>query len=467
MKKQYLSSAGLRKVLQSLRAKLDNKFRREADRVDEMIAEDRLNLESLQEGKADKATTLEGYNITDALSSDTPYAKSSTVGGSAISFETSTEGGDKDLPIYFAAPSSTETTGIAAHNSDLSFNPSTGTLKVGKVEGAVEGVAEEAKQFETPATVELIGDVTGTASSNKDWVLSATVSPNAITEEKIADKAVSNSKLQNNSITLGSKIISLGESLGSLEGLDSVQATVIQGSLEGTADRALADGNGNIISSTYTTKQEHQSYKERVENIEGKIPVQASPSNPLVDRTYVADQINAVSAYYITATADGESFTSKAALLTATSQGELYFAGQLRIPTKNDYCLVNKDESHDNMAARYVYQGNGFWAYQYTISQITLTTAQQKAIDSGVTEEYLAAITSDIDSIKDNGYNELPTPSEEYRGRVVLLTEKGIDTPYICLNVYGQYYWMGLSGVGDTYTSILGSAMLGTMILGR
>ena len=80
------------------------------------------------------------------------------------------------------------------------------------------------------------------------------------------------------------------------------------------------------------------------------------------------------------------------------------------------------------MAARYVYQGNGFWAYQYTISQITLTTAQQKAIDSGVTKEYLAAITSDIDSIKDNGYNELPTPSEEYRGRVVLLTEKRIWT---------------------------------------
>ena len=119
------------------------------------------------------------------------------------------------------------------------------------------------------------------------------------------------------------------------------------------------------------------------------------------------------------------------------------------------------------MAARYVYQGNGLWAYQYTISQIALTTAQQKAIDSGVTEEYLATITSDINSIKDNSYNELPIPSEEYRGRVILLTEKGIDTPYVCLSVHGQYYWMGLSGVGDTYTSILGSAMLGTMILGR
>lgn len=407
MKKQYIDFAGIKSILQSLRAKLDKKFHAEAERVDTMIAEDRRNLSDLQVNKADKATTLEGYGITNALSSNTPYAKSSTVGGSAVSFETSVEKSDKDLPVYFADSSSTEVTGIAAHSTDLSFNPSTGTLKVRKIEGTVEGIAEKAKQFETPATVELTGDVTGIVSSNKDWTLSTTVSPDAITEEKIADNAVSNSKLQNNSITLGNKTVPLGGSLRSLEGLDSVQATTFQGSLKGTADRALADGNGNIISSTYITKQEHQGYKERIESIEGKIPAQASPSNPLVDKTYVADQINAVSAYYITATADGESFASKEALLAATASGELYFAGQLRTPTKNDYCLVNKDESHNNMAARYVYQGSGLWAYQYAISQIALTTAQQKAIDSGVTEEYLATVTSHMGNTQ-NPHNVTP-----------------------------------------------------------
>ena len=44
MKKQYLNPAGLKKVLQSLRAKLDDKVRRDADPVDELMAEDRLNI---------------------------------------------------------------------------------------------------------------------------------------------------------------------------------------------------------------------------------------------------------------------------------------------------------------------------------------------------------------------------------------------------------------------------------------
>ena len=407
MKKQYLSPAGLKKVLQSLRAKLDNKFRREADRVDEMIAEDRLNIENLQEGKADKATTLEGYGITDALPSSTPYAKSSSVGGSASSFETSIEKSNKDLPVYFASPSATEVTGIAAHNNDLSFNPATGALKANEFVGTVSGVASEAEQFDTPATVELRGAVVGKAESQKDWTIETTIPEKSITEDKIADNTLSNSKLKNSSIKLGKDNVQLGGELNSLDGLQSVTATEFTGTFKGTADRAIADGNGNIINTTYITKQEHQDYKRRIEEIEGKVPAQASPENQLADKSYVVDQINSVSAYYITATPDGEAFASKAALVAATASGKLYFAGQLRVPTKNDYCLINKDETHENMAARYVYQGNNLWAYQYVISQISFTAAQQKAIDSGVTQEYLATVNSHMQN-EDNPHNVTP-----------------------------------------------------------
>ena len=407
MKKQYLSPAGLKKVLQSLRAKLDNKFRREADRVDEMIAEDRLNIENLQEGKADKATTLEGYGITDALPSSTPYAKSSSVGGSASSFETSIEKGNKDLPVYFASPSATEVTGIAAHNNDLSFNPATGALKANEFVGTVSGVASEAEQFDTPATVELRGAVVGKAESQKDWTIETTIPEKSITEDKIADNTLSNSKLKNSSIKLGKDNVQLGGELNSLDGLQSVTATEFTGTFKGTADRAIADGNGNVINTTYITKQEHQDYKRRIEEIEGKVPAQASPENQLADKSYVVDQINSVSAYYITATPDGEAFASKAALVAATASGKLYFAGQLRVPTKNDYCLINKDETHENMAARYVYQGNNLWAYQYVISQISFTAAQQKAIDSGVTQEYLATVNSHMQN-EDNPHNVTP-----------------------------------------------------------
>ena len=407
MKKQYLSPAGLKKVLQSLRAKLDNKFRREADRVDEMIAEDRLNIENLQEGKADKATTLEGYGITDALPSSTPYAKSSSVGGSASSFETSIEKSNKDLPVYFASPSATEVTGIAAHNNDLSFNPATGALKANEFVGTVSGVASEAEQFDTPATVELRGAVVGKAESQKDWTIETTIPEKSITEDKIADNTLSNSKLKNSSIKLGKDNVQLGGELNSLDGLQSVTAAEFTGTFKGTADRAIADGNGNVINTTYITKQEHQDYKRRIEEIEGKVPAQASPENQLADKSYVVDQINSVSAYYITATPDGEAFASKAALVAATASGKLYFAGQLRVPTKNDYCLINKDETHENMAARYVYQGNNLWAYQYVISQISFTAAQQKAIDSGVTQEYLATVNSHMQN-EDNPHNVTP-----------------------------------------------------------
>ena len=407
MKKQYLSPAGLKKVLQSLRAKLDDKFRREADRVDELIDEDRLNIENLQEGKADKATTLEGYGITDALPSSTPYAKSSSVGGSASSFETSIEKSNKDLPVYFASPSATEVAGIAAHNSDLSFNPATGVLKANEFVGTVSGVASEAEQFDTPATVELTGAVVGKAESQKDWTIETTIPEKSITEDKIADNTLSNSKLKNSSIKLGKDNVQLGGELNSLDGLQSVTAEEFTGTFKGIADRAIADGNGNVINTTYITKQEHQDYKRRIEEIEGKVPAQASPENQLADKSYVVDQINSVSAYYLTATPDGEAFASKAALTAAIASGEFYFAGQLRVPTKNDYCLINRDETHGNMAARYVYQGNNLWAFQYVISQISFTTAQQKAIDSGVTQEYLATVTSHMQN-EDNPHNVTP-----------------------------------------------------------
>ena len=407
MKKNFLDPAVFKKSLQRLKEKLNNRLNREVDRVNEMIEDDRSKIADLQEGKADKATTLEGYGITDALPSSTPYAKSSSVGGSASSFETSIDKSNKDLPIYFASPSATDVSGIAAHNSDLSFNPATGVLKANEFVGTVSGVVSEAEQFDTPATVELRGAVIGKAESQKDWTIETTIPEKSITEDKIADNTLSNSKLKNSSIKLGKDNVQLGGELNSLDGLQSVTAAEFTGTFKGTADRAIADGNGNVINTTYITKQEYQDYKGRIEEIEGKVPAQASPENQLADKSYVVDQINSVSAYYITATPDGEAFASKAALVAATASGKLYFAGQLRVPTKNDYCLINKDETHGNMAARYVYQGNNLWAFQYTISQVSFTAAQQKAIDSGVTQEYLATVNSHMQN-EGNPHNVTP-----------------------------------------------------------
>ena len=224
MKKNFLDPAVFKKSLQRLKEKLNNRLNREVDRVNEMIEDDRSKIADLQEGKADKATTLEGYGIEDALPSTTPYAKSSTIGGSASSFETSIEKSNRDLPVYFASPSATEVAGIAAHNSDLSFNPATGALKANEFVGTVSGVASEAEQFDTPATVELTGAVVGKAESQKDWTIETTIPEKSITEDKIADNTLSNSKLKNSSIKLGKDSVQLGGELNSLDGLQSVKA---------------------------------------------------------------------------------------------------------------------------------------------------------------------------------------------------------------------------------------------------
>lgn len=63
-------------------------------------------LSDLKEGKADKATTLAGYGITDALPSTTKYAGSSSAGGAATSaakLTNTSKVGDTNKPVYFTA----------------------------------------------------------------------------------------------------------------------------------------------------------------------------------------------------------------------------------------------------------------------------------------------------------------------------------------------------------------------------
>lgn len=102
------------------------------------------------------------------------------------------------------------------------------------------------------------------------------------------------------------------------------------------------------------------------------------------------EDVNSITAKYITSSADGKAFADEAALLA----GDKYYAGQI-ITTQttpalenNDYCLViDSGFANDHATARYVYQ-NGEWIFQYKICQITLTQSQLDAINSGVTEYF-------------------------------------------------------------------------------
>lgn len=191
--------------------------------------------------------------------------------------------------------------------------------------------------------------------------------------------------------------------------------------------------------------QNISSNTQDITSIESKIPNTASAQNQLADQDFVNSSINAIAAFYITYNAQGDPFPTKTALNSATV---FYYAGQVRVPTKNDYCLVLADESKGTAVAgytsftttdeyvghfviynnaevevtssnkdsigivpgttvayetlpttRYVYsvvtvnnQEVGQWDFQFIVNETPFTAAQVEAINSGIT----AALVSQI-----------------------------------------------------------------------
>lgn len=117
-----------------------------------------------------------------------------------------------------------------------------------------------------------------------------------------------------------------------------------------------------------------------VATINGMISSNASSSNKLMDKNYIDDSINSVTAYYITKNAQGDQWATYSELAAAST---FYSWGVARTPTRNDYTIVLADENHDNATTRYIY--NSGWEYQYTVNETALTQAQLDAINSGIT----------------------------------------------------------------------------------
>ena len=63
----------------------------------------------------------------------------------------------------------------------IEVQPSTGTLAATKFKGPLEGNADTATAFSSAADVTLTGDVTGTASSTKDWSIATTLAASGVT----------------------------------------------------------------------------------------------------------------------------------------------------------------------------------------------------------------------------------------------------------------------------------------------
>lgn len=149
-----------------------------------------------------------------------------------------------------------------------------------------------------------------------------------------------------------------------------------QDKLNGSQNTAVNSGITSSLVSQITTN------KNNISSINLKIPTQATSNNQLADKAFVNSSLNSIAAYFITKNAAGESFATKAELTSATT---FYSGGEVRVPTRNDYCIVAKDEDHDNATTRYIY--NNSWEYQYTINETPLTAEQLAAINSGITAD--------------------------------------------------------------------------------
>lgn len=159
---------------------------------------------------------------------------------------------------------------------------------------------------------------------------------------------------------------------------------------------ALAAGLGSKadLSTVNTIRTDLDDLGDQVHEIEAKVPAAATADNQLADKAFVNSSINAVAAYYITSTTEGDSFATKADL----DKGPYYFQGAARVPTTNDYALVKADETHEGSAARYMYDGKQ-WDYQYTLNDTPFTQAQVDAINSGITAGLVSKYNAAADTV--------------------------------------------------------------------
>ena len=228
----------------------------------------------------------------------------------------------------------------------------------------------------------------------------------------------------------------LETSQGAKETADSAKETAdsakeiaeeaLEQAVEGLGSKVYVNG---VLQSSVNVESDIQEQfnqlTEEVEDIKELVPNQANAQNPLADRDFVNSSINAIAAFYITYDSQGNPFPTKAALSSATT---FYSGGETRVPTRNDYCLVLADETHDNASCRYVYSGeypNGQWDFQFVVNESPFTSDQLAAINSGITSALVQQISNKADL---NNPNQTITANSVVASSTITVNGKTVAT---------------------------------------
>lgn len=158
--------------------------------------------------------------------------------------------------------------------------------------------------------------------------------------------------------------------------------------------RLLCDSQ---LDDTSTDPIQNKPVAEAIEDINDKIPAQASDTNQLADKEFVNSSVGTNTANYISD--NGNPFASVAAL-------EAY-AGTV---TNNDYAFVTGTDSAGNVYYdRYKATVSGAtvsWAKEYRLNNSSFTAEQWAAITSGITAAAVARIPAGtVAEIDDTGTN--------------------------------------------------------------
>ena len=197
----------------------------------------------------------------------------------------------------------------------------------GELNADISGNARTASAFNAVKPINITGDVTGYGTggvSSDGWTVPVTLADAAVSNVKLAG-GISNDKLVNSSVTLGSTQVALGQTKTDLSGLNSVTATHFVGTLTGPATlayKAVQDNDGNDIVNTYATKAELNAAQSAF-NFKGSVPTyQDLPVNPSNGDIYTVED-------------DGKTY-----IWSSTDQTWSVFGSSYGPATANDLGLV-------------------------------------------------------------------------------------------------------------------------------
>ena len=138
--------------------------------------------------------------------------------------------------------------------------------------------------------------------------------------------------------------------------------------------------------------------QSKIDTINSYIPNTTSTTNTLADKEYVREQVASNAARAISADENGAGFAS----LSALNAGPWYSLGEATTPSANDYAVVKKDATHSGNDVRYNYDGK-IWVFFQEFSSgsgsVSFTTAQQLALDSGITTTKVNQIDTNTTAI--------------------------------------------------------------------